>query len=205
MNFLDKISNPENPDKPKSSNAFGVLLILAALSGVVGAMVLTQSYQAIRQPKENTAADQKLFNFDSKVAGITDTNNTQEKPSANEPPKEETPTQATPTKPEETQEPKTGTIDKKFTIRVANGSDTDGLAAKYAQNLKSKGFNIITTNNALTKKSKTTIYYLKGKKSQADTIAKELGSPAAALEEFNSGDISDSADIVILLGQDRTK
>lgn len=201
MNFLDKISNPANPDKPKSSNVFGVLLILAALSGIVGAMILTQSYKAINQSKETATPSQKLFKLDPKVAGVVDGNNTQEASKNNEQ-KVETPA---PTTPKETEKPKTEIINKKFTIRVANGSDTDGLAAKYANNLKSKDFNVITTNNALTKKSKTTIYYLKGKKVHADTIAKELGSPTAALEEFEDGDISDTADVIILLGQDRTK
>lgn len=206
MNFLDKIANPSNPDKPKSSNAFGVLLALAALSGIVGAMLLTQVYHANNEPKQDTSVERKLFNFSSKIAGATDPVDTA---STSEDEDKNTNDAKNPTPPTNTIDdepmPVAKKIDKNFTIRVANGSDTDGLASRYANNLKSAGFDVITVNNALSKKSKTIVYYLKGKKAHADTITKELGAPAVTLEEFEDGDISDSADVIILLGSDRTK
>lgn len=208
MNFLDHIADPKNPtDKPRPSSGLGVIMLLIVLLGVLGFMIATpNTSQKARDQK--IIADEQLFKFDPQVASDKDNNSPNKQPKITEPNQSSskpfpttTPTQNNPKSPASVVP--SATSDKSFTIRVANGSDTDGLASKYANSLKSKGFNVITINNALSKIDQTTIFYLKGKKSKADLISSELGNPQAKFEEFEEGDISDSADIIIVLGSDR--
>lgn len=208
MNFLDHISDPKNPtDRPKPSSGLGVVALLAVLLGILGFMIVSPNTSE-KARDQKAVANEQLFKFDPQVGGSKD-NNTTDEPEATEPEQPAPAPAPTPAPPQNEPEPPaptppaTPTTDKSFTIRVANGSDTDGLAGKYADSLKSAGFNVITINNALSKSDQTKLFYLKGKKSEADLVAQQLGSPQVQLEEFEEGDISDAADVVIVLGKDR--
>jgi len=93
-------------------------------------------------------------------------------------------------------------VSKGFTIRILNGGGKSGAAAALRTELSKSSLTVASIGNAQQTYTTTTIYYQTGKRAEAESAAKILGEPAAALEE---NAIAKPADILIVIGTDRNK
>lgn len=87
-----------------------------------------------------------------------------------------------------------------FTIRILNGSGKSGAAAALRNQLTAKSLTVSSIGNAQQTYDVTTVYYQPGQRTAAEQILKELGAPAATLEE---NAIAKPAEVLIVIGTDR--
>jgi hypothetical protein len=90
-------------------------------------------------------------------------------------------------------------VDKSsFTIRVSNGNGISGSAYQVTKILKAAGFNVVSTGNASSYNSKTTIVYYKPTKNrEAAEVMSALSGRTVSVEE--SATLS-SYDVLVVVG-----
>ena len=90
---------------------------------------------------------------------------------------------------------------KNFKIRILNGNGIPKDAKKYQLVLTSAGFNVDKVGNATKQNYETgIIYYLSGKKTQAESVQKTLSDKIFSLEEGSATLIGSGYDILVLVG-----
>lgn len=101
-----------------------------------------------------------------------------------------------------TPSPATDTITFKYTnqqIRIANGNNISGEAAKVKKILEEAGFKIASVGNASRTYSESIVYYKSGQQDLAEALKDAIkGSYAASIKEDNS--VVGSYDAVVVLG-----
>lgn len=94
-----------------------------------------------------------------------------------------------------------GVENKDIKIRILNGNGTPKDAKKYQSILTSAGFDVDKVGNASKQNYEVgIIYYLSGKKTQAELVQKTLSGKTFTLEEEDSSMIGKGYDILVLLG-----
>ena len=96
-------------------------------------------------------------------------------------------------------------------VQIQNGTKINGLALRASEYLKNSGYQIVEIGNAPTQDyQKTVIYNLKNKDTEqaVNDLAKLLGAEVAPnvpswVKSTSTPQVSDHADILIILGQDR--
>ncbi len=81
-------------------------------------------------------------------------------------------------------------------MRVLNGGETTGLAAKIARALTGLGFGVVEVGNAAQQLNRTVVMYPPGREAEARTVAAAL--PTAALQS----DATLAGAVVVVLGLD---
>lgn len=95
----------------------------------------------------------------------------------------------------------TGVENKDIKIRILNGNGTPKDAKKYQSILTSAGFDVDKVGNASKQNYEVgIIYYLSGKKTQAELVQKTLSGKTFTLEEEDSSMVGKGYDILVLLG-----
>ena len=91
------------------------------------------------------------------------------------------------------------------TVAVLNGTTVTGLAFRVSQEAKTGGFVLgNVTNAATTDQQKSEVLYAPGQKNAARAVANKFGiSTIAPVDSVNS-EIAGSADVVVLVGADRS-
>jgi LCP family protein required for cell wall assembly len=91
-------------------------------------------------------------------------------------------------------------------IGVLNGAGVSGLAGSVAAQLAQAGYTGVTTGNAESKYSKTTIYYADQDSSRAGTVAADLAGVQEPLIQSNDEmATSHGVDVLVVLGSDYRK
>jgi hypothetical protein len=90
-------------------------------------------------------------------------------------------------------------------VLVANGTQVNGLAGQFTQQLGAQGWSTLTATNAATAVSTSTVYFAPGDQSAAQTIATYLGLKATAVQPLSTATPVTStggAAVVVVLGTD---
>lgn len=66
--------------------------------------------------------------------------------------------------------------EKKLTLQVLNGSNTEGNGNLAAAELRKEGYEVAAVSNAARKYEKTTVFYQPGFEKQADEVARLVGA-----------------------------
>jgi LCP family protein required for cell wall assembly len=86
-------------------------------------------------------------------------------------------------------------------VKVLNGTRTRGLATSVSKELSGRGYEKITTGNAVTRYSKTTVYYAPGYDEAAQKLASEVGGSPDVSQNEDVTTQYDS-DVVVVIGSD---
>jgi hypothetical protein len=89
-------------------------------------------------------------------------------------------------------------------VVVANGTQTNGLAAHFSNVIGAGGWNMGTPIDATTSQATSTVYYASGQQAAAQAIANTIGVKAAVQPLTTSTPVSGvtGTDVVVVIGQD---
>ena len=85
-------------------------------------------------------------------------------------------------------------------IRIANGNNTNGEAARIKKILEARGYKIESTGNASKQYPATIIYYAEGQEKMAEALKSDIASEYKATIEKADSTILGNYDAVIALG-----
>lgn len=96
---------------------------------------------------------------------------------------------------------KPGEID----VTVLNGTSVAGLAATFGDEVESKGFNLGAVTNSSSSFEESVVMFKPGHKTEARTVAKQLG--IAKLQPMNGEiqSVSAGADVAVIVGEDNAE
>lgn len=89
-------------------------------------------------------------------------------------------------------------------VVVLNGTNTSGVAAKYADALAAAGYQVGESGNAEPDVQATQVFYLAGYEREAAAVAAAVGAPAGAVQPLPAtppGEIG-GAQVVVVIGPD---
>jgi len=93
-------------------------------------------------------------------------------------------------------------------VAVLNGTTIPGLASQEKDTLTAAGFsggNIATGNNTDQQRANSSVLYgtRSGARTQARTVARRLDIATVQRLDADTRDLSEDADVVVILGQDK--
>jgi hypothetical protein len=88
---------------------------------------------------------------------------------------------------------------KKLTIQVLNGSNTEGNGNLAAAELRKEGYEIVAVTNAARKYEKTTVFYQPGFEKQADDVARLVGADVVEAAPEN---LDKNIPVTVVIGND---
>jgi hypothetical protein len=95
----------------------------------------------------------------------------------------------------------------RVTVAVLNGTTVAGLASKSADTLRAAGYTgqLSTGNNTDQQRSNSSVLYgsRSGARAQARDVARRLDIRTVQRLDADTRDLSENADVVVILGQDK--
>ena len=92
-------------------------------------------------------------------------------------------------------------------MAVLNGTTIGGLASTEADKLRTAGYTgkVTTGNNTDQQRAESSVMYgtRDGARSQARTVARRLDISTVQRMDADTRDLSENADVVVILGQDK--
>jgi hypothetical protein len=90
-------------------------------------------------------------------------------------------------------------------VSVLNGTSVPGLAATYGDKVESKGFDLGAVTNSSASFPESVVMFTRGHKTEARTVAKQLGMPKLQLMSGEIESVSAGADVAVIVGEDNAE
>lgn len=90
-------------------------------------------------------------------------------------------------------------------VAVLNTTSADGLGGRISRQIENSGFLPGDVESFVRETDQTVVMYQRGEERAANRVARELGDPQPAIQKIDRDvqDATPSADVVVVLGQDR--
>jgi hypothetical protein len=85
---------------------------------------------------------------------------------------------------------------------VLNGTSVPGLAATYGDKVEGKGFDLGAVTNSSASFAESVVMFKRGHKTEARTVAKQLGMSKLQLMSGEIESVSAGADVAVIVGED---
>jgi hypothetical protein len=90
-------------------------------------------------------------------------------------------------------------------VSVLNGTSVPGLAASYGDKVEGKGFDLGAVTNSSASFGESVVMFKRGHKTEARTVAKQLGISNLQLMSGEIESVSAGADIAVIVGEDNAE
>jgi len=90
-------------------------------------------------------------------------------------------------------------------VSVLNGTSVPGLAASYGDKVEGKGFDLGAVTNSSASFAESVVMYKRGHKTEARTVAKQLGLTKLQLMSGEIESVSAGADVAVIVGEDNAE
>lgn len=90
-------------------------------------------------------------------------------------------------------------------VSVLNGTSVPGLAATYGDKVEGKGFDLGAVTNSSASFAESVVMFKRGHKTEARTVAKQLGMPKLQLMTGEIESVSAGADVAVIVGEDNAE
>jgi hypothetical protein len=90
-------------------------------------------------------------------------------------------------------------------VSVLNGTSVPGLAATYGDKVEGKGFDLGAVTNSSASFPESVVMFTRGHKTEARTVAKQLGISKLQLMSGEIESVSAGADIAVIVGEDNAE
>lgn len=90
-------------------------------------------------------------------------------------------------------------------VSVLNGTSVPGLAATYGDKVEGKGFDLGAVTNSSASFEQSVVMFTRGHKSEARTVAKQLGISKLQLMSGEIESVSAGADVALIVGEDNAE
>lgn len=90
-------------------------------------------------------------------------------------------------------------------VSVLNGTSVPGLAATYGDKVEGKGFDLGAVTNSSASFAESVVMYKRGHKTEARTVAKQLGLSKLQLMSGEIESVSAGADVAVIVGEDNAE
>lgn len=90
-------------------------------------------------------------------------------------------------------------------VSVLNGTSVPGLAATYGDKVEGKGFDLGAVTNSSASFPESVVMFTRGHKTEARTVAKQLGISKLQLMSGEIASVSAGADIAVIVGEDNAE
>lgn len=87
-------------------------------------------------------------------------------------------------------------------VTVLNGTSVPGLAATYGDQVEGKGFDLGAVTNSSASFAESVVMFKRGHKTEARTVAKQLGMSKLQLMSGEIESVSAGADVAVIVGED---
>jgi hypothetical protein len=87
-------------------------------------------------------------------------------------------------------------------VTVLNGTAVPGLAASYGDKVEGKGFKLGAVTNSSSSFAESVVMFTRGHKTEAKTVAKQLGIKKLALMSSEIESVSAGANVTVIVGED---
>jgi len=90
-------------------------------------------------------------------------------------------------------------------VSVLNGTSVPGLAATYGDKVEGKGFDLGAVTNSSASFAESVVMFKRGHKTEARTVAKQLGISKLQLMSGEIESVSAGADVAVIVGEDNAE
>lgn len=90
-------------------------------------------------------------------------------------------------------------------VSVLNGTSVPGLAATYGDKVEGKGFDLGAVTNSSASFPESVVMFTRGHKTEARTVAKQLGISKLQLMSGEIESVSAGADVAVIVGEDNAE
>jgi len=90
-------------------------------------------------------------------------------------------------------------------VSVLNGTSVPGLAATYGDKVEGKGFDLGAVTNSSASFAESVVMFKRGHKTEARTVAKQLGLSKLQLMSGEIESVSAGADVAVIVGEDNAE
>jgi hypothetical protein len=90
-------------------------------------------------------------------------------------------------------------------VSVLNGTSVPGLAATYGDKVEGKGFDLGAVTNSSASFAESVVMFTRGHKTEARTVAKQLGISKLQLMSGEIESVSAGADVAVIVGEDNAE
>jgi hypothetical protein len=90
-------------------------------------------------------------------------------------------------------------------VSVLNGTSVPGLAATYGDKVEGKGFDLGAVTNSSASFAESVVMFTRGHKTEARTVAKQLGLSKLQLMSGEIESVSAGADVAVIVGEDNAE
>jgi hypothetical protein len=90
-------------------------------------------------------------------------------------------------------------------VSVLNGTSVPGLAATYGDKVEGKGFDLGAVTNSSASFPESVVMFTRGHKTEARTVAKQLGMSKLQLMSGEIESVSAGADVAVIVGEDNAE
>ena len=90
-------------------------------------------------------------------------------------------------------------------VSVLNGTSVPGLAANYGDKVEGKGFDLGAVTNSSASFEESVVMFTRGHKTEARTVAKQLGISKLQLMSEEIESVSAGADVAVIVGEDNAE